>query len=61
MNEPEYVGDAVYATFDGYGIWLDTRSDPDKPTTAIYLEPAVLAAINRFYASKTAVINGKEE
>ena len=43
----DYLGDGVYAIFDGYGIWLNSNS-PDNPTDTIYLEPSVLDALNRF-------------
>ncbi|MCP4902636.1 MAG: hypothetical protein GY906_37200 [bacterium] len=50
MNEPKkvetYLGDGVYATFDGYNIWLDLRGQDDF--TRIALEPAVLDALNQF-------------
>jgi len=42
-----YCGDGVYAIFMGYGIWLYANSH-DNPTDKIYLEPSVLAAVNRF-------------
>jgi hypothetical protein len=34
-----YLGDGVYASFDGYQIWLDTRAQ--HPVNRIALEPAV--------------------
>lgn len=42
-----YIGDGVYAIFDGYGIWLHANSH-DSPTDKIYLEPQVLEALNQF-------------
>lgn len=42
-----YLGDGVYAVFDGYGIELRANSH-DKPTDVIYLEPLVLEALDRF-------------
>lgn len=42
-----YLGDGVYAIFDGYGIWLHANSH-DNPTDKIYLEPQVLSALNMF-------------
>lgn len=41
-----YLGDGVYATFDGHGIGLDLRGQDD--TTKIYLEPEVLAELLTF-------------
>lgn len=42
-----YLGDAVYASFDGWGITL-TNSDGIRDLDKIYLEPEVFAALNRF-------------
>ena len=42
-----YLGDGVYAIFDGYGIWLHANDHRD-PTDRIYLEPAVMNALERF-------------
>jgi hypothetical protein len=44
----EYLGDAVYASFDGYHIWLRTGDGNDN---RVALEPPVLEAFVR-YASK---------
>ena len=44
----EYLGDGVYAGWDGYGIKLCV-SDPRDPTDVIYIEPSVLRALNDFY------------
>jgi hypothetical protein len=57
MQKPneDYIGDGVYAEFDGYGIWLRAN----VPTTdEIYLEPSVLRALNDFYQRQTS---SKEE
>lgn len=51
MNEPieDYLGDGVYASFDGYTITLDLRAqEPTLPITRIALEPPVLDALLRF-------------
>lgn len=45
----EYLGDGVYASFDGYHVWLDTRAQ--HPVNRIALEPAVLDALERYVAS----------
>jgi hypothetical protein len=42
-----YLGDAVYATFDGYHIWLRT-SDGEHTTNKIALEPGVLNTLDLF-------------
>lgn len=44
--EDMYLGDGVYASFDGYNVWLDTRAQ--EPVHRIALEPAVLAALNTY-------------
>lgn len=41
----EYLGDAVYASFDGYHIWLKTG---DGNNQQIALEPAVYAALQQY-------------
>lgn len=49
----EYLGDGVYATFDGHYIWLDCRAQPEMTTgpkgvPSIALEPAVFTKLNEF-------------
>lgn len=46
-KEIEYIGDGVYAYFDGFGIWL-YANDPKHPTDRIYLEPQVFRALKYF-------------
>lgn len=53
MSNPEkfpdsYLGDGVYASFDGFCIWLDLRGQNSK--TKIALEPEVLASLDRYRA-----------
>jgi len=45
----QYLGDSVYAEFDGYGIWLSTENGDDTHNQ-IYLEPVVLTALDDFRA-----------
>lgn len=45
MSDETYLGDAVYASFDGYQIWLRTGDGNDN---RIALEPAVYAALLKF-------------
>ena len=40
----EYIGDGIYASFDGYQIWLRT-SDGIRYTNEIALEPSVFNAL----------------
>lgn len=52
MSENEtYLGDAVYASFDGYQIWLRTG---DGNNQRIALEPATLQALMRYVESLKA-------
>ena len=42
-----YLGDGVYAIFDGWGIWLHAN-DHKNPTDRVYLEPSVFNSLVRF-------------
>ena len=42
-----YLGDSVYAEFDGNGIVLTTENG-DGPSNTIVLEPEILTALNNF-------------
>lgn len=42
---PEYLGDGVYARFDGYQIWLAAN---DHRNDVIAIEPAVLSALIQY-------------
>jgi len=42
-----YLGDGVYAIFDGFGIWLHTNHH-EHPTDRVYLEPQVLQGLLAF-------------
>ena len=42
-----YLGDGLYAIFDGYGIWLHANRH-ENPTDKVYLEPSVMQALIRF-------------
>ncbi len=44
-----YLGDGVYASYDGYHIVLDLRGQDN--TTRIALEPPVLAALCAYAAA----------
>ena len=43
-NKPVYLGDGLYAIFDGHGIWLHAN-DHENPTDRVYLEPKVYDAL----------------
>jgi hypothetical protein len=53
MENPIYLGDAVYAYFDGNGIELRLNSH-DTPCV-VYLEPEVMSALAEF-AQRNAVL-----
>ena len=41
-----YLGDSVYARFDGYHIFLETMNGfPDDPSNSIGLEPPVIESL----------------
>lgn len=45
----KYLGDSVYASFDGYHIVLTTNNGyPDDPRNRIALEPEVLKQLNDY-------------
>lgn len=46
-----YLGDAVYARFDGCGIEL--RLNDHRSECAVYLEPEVMQALIDFWKAKT--------
>ena len=41
-----YLGDGVYASFDGYQIWLAANHHDNK---VIALDPHVMAALSRYW------------
>ncbi len=47
IETKEYLGDSVYAEFDGHGIVLTTEN-MDTPSNVIVLEPEVLDALNKY-------------
>lgn len=47
-----YLGDGVYAEFDGYQIWVWT-SNGIEASPRIALEPAVIERLNEFFAERT--------
>ena len=47
MNDTIYIGDAVYANFDGYGIEL--RPNSHENDCAVYLEPEVIQNLIEFW------------
>jgi len=43
----EYLGDGVYVSYDGYGMWL-TAEDGIRATDGIYIEPKVFQNLWEF-------------
>lgn len=54
-----YLGDGVYATRDGWLLWLDLRGQ--DTTTRIALEPSVFSSLKDFYERVTRVDEGGAE
>ena len=50
-GQDTYLGDGVYASYDGYYIWLDLRGQDN--TTKIALEPPVFLNLLAFKAKVT--------
>lgn len=46
LNEETYLGDGVYARFDGYQVWL--RTPRENGDHEIALEPAVYEALTNY-------------
>ena len=52
-NFRQYLGDGLYADFDGTQVVL-TSEDGTRATNTVYLEPGVFDALKRWHASKIA-------
>lgn len=46
-----YLGDAVYADFDGYGVNL--KLNDHRSESLIYMEPEIIQALVKFYCIQT--------
>lgn len=57
-GKEEYLGDGVYASFDGFHIILDTRAQ--FPVSTIYLDPQVFDNLLQFRGSIVAEANHEE-
>lgn len=55
FREPDYLGDGVYASFDGYHLWLQTNNGYGS-TNSIALEPPVLEALDRYRERLSAAL-----
>lgn len=56
----EYIGDGVYAGWDGFGVWLHANSH-DSPTDKIYIEPKVLLNLVAYWNEKSSNTNQEGE
>lgn len=45
---PLYLGDGVYARFDGFQVWITTT--PNQRDSGIALEPSVMGALVNYAA-----------
>lgn len=59
MRRKEYIGDSVYAEFDGWMVTL-TTDNGDGPSNTIHLEPNVLSMLNLLYSNWTKKPEGTE-
>ena len=56
MDRAEYLGDGVYATYDGFAITLTTGHHlQEEAGMIIYLEPDVIKALLKFVKKYTEV------
>lgn len=53
-----YLGDGVYASFDGYQIWLVLK---DVKNTRIALDPNVMDALNKYYEDIKKIFKEENE
>jgi hypothetical protein len=53
-----YIGDGVYARFDGYHVWL--RTPREVSDHEIALEPPVVASLVKFIADLRAQFPGQQ-
>ncbi len=57
-----YIGDGVYAIFDGCGIWLHANDHrAEVATDKIYMEPEVLKSLNTFYENVVTEMTNNEQ
>lgn len=54
----EYLGDGVYAEFDGYFIKL--RVNHHENPVAVAIEPEVLESLNNFYKRQLELVKEKK-
>lgn len=54
----DYLGDGVYASFDGYQIWLAVNSHENA---VVALEPAVMHALKKYEQRIIDIVEGTKE
>jgi len=59
-ENPDYLGDGLYASFDGYQVWLET-SDGVSITNSVALEPSVAAALDNYRRRLGILLDDKVE
>ena len=64
--EDTYLGDGVYASFDGYHVWLDLRAQDRLSTTpsghsGIALDGTVLKALAEYVERIKASVQSESE
>ena len=58
LIEDTYLGDGVYASYDGYHVWLDLRT---QDGTRIALEPEVLKMLDLYRRTIQQAIERAQE
>jgi hypothetical protein len=64
MNLPKkiYIGDSVYAKYDGWSITLTTENGyPDDPRNEIVMEPEVIEGFFSFVEAIKAQVKAERE
>lgn len=57
MSHARYIGDGVYAQFDGYGVLLTTSSHiPADADNQIALEPEVIRSLKKYFTDLEAAL-----
>lgn len=53
----QYLGDGVYASFDGYHVWLAVNHHTNK---VVALEPSVFTALTKYVDSLKATLRAAQ-
>ena len=60
MDFPErYLGDGVYASFDGFHVWLDLRGQDPNRLHRIALDPSVMINLFRYKEDINALVTAR--